>query len=132
MILWYRRDSTPFDLPEDHNDPRWSAVMGEINDLLGDVNYRRIATTRLKNGTWISTIWMGLDFNLSLSLSPSSRPLIFETMIFWNDGHNDQDRYSTEEEAIIGHRMMVARARRISRRLKKALLPQTDSNSNAF
>ena len=67
---------------------------------------KRVLETTLRDGAWVSTVWLGLDHNMS-DVGP---PLIFETMLFatcgeWSD--LDQDRYSTEAEAIEGHWRMV-------------------------
>lgn len=51
----------------------------------------------------VSTVWLGLDH----AFGPGP-PLIFETMIFidgWTESY--MDRYTTEAEAIIGHRRAV-------------------------
>jgi hypothetical protein len=66
---------------------------------------RRVAETTLPDGTWISTVWLGLDHSFG-----SGPPLIFETMVFPSqDDMRDQDcdRYSTEAEALDGHARMV-------------------------
>jgi hypothetical protein len=69
----------------------------------------RVAEDTLPNGYWVSTVWIGLDHSFG-----GSKPLIFETMVFPHDGQNvtswgelDSDRYSTEAEALAGHRSMV-------------------------
>lgn len=52
----------------------------------------------------ISTVWIGLDHRWG-----DGPPLIFETMIFAPDGHvldHECRRYSTEDEAQIGHAEM--------------------------
>lgn len=67
-----------------------------------DASYKRVAETTLTNGRWVSTVWLGLD----CSCNADGPPLIFETMVFPNDkdfGELDQDRYSTEAEAVAGH-----------------------------
>ena len=70
----------------------------------------RVAETTLSD-YWISTVWLGLDH--SFGNSPKQ---IFETMVFpYNSssdkvtdwGELDMDRYSTEDEAIAGHKAMV-------------------------
>jgi hypothetical protein len=61
---------------------------------------------------WVSTVWLGLDHGWG-----ESRPLIFETMIFWQGTPGvvesyldiEQERYSTEAEAFEGHKRWVAR-----------------------
>lgn len=90
--MWYRRDGTPCDdlleWAKDFEDPKKKIV-------------RR---TTLSNKTLISTVWLGLDHNVF-----GPKPLIFETMVFSPDDHGDHDmeRYSTEAEAIEGHKRMV-------------------------
>ena len=81
----------------------------------GQDGYKRVAETRVGD-YWISTVWVGLD------MAFTGPPLIFETMVFWQ-GHDDephdhaldgeQDRYTTEEQALAGHDQMVARVREI-------------------
>ena len=59
----------------------------------------------LKNGKWVSTIWLGINHQFGLG-----KPLIFETMVFPEEGKFgslDCQRYFTEEEAIKGHEEMV-------------------------
>lgn len=61
-------------------------------------------------GFWVSTVWIGID----MGFSPKQPPLIFETMVFYNvfehSGHDwDMERYTTEAQAIAGHKEMVKR-----------------------
>jgi hypothetical protein len=67
--------------------------------------YRRVASTILPDGKWVSTIWVGLNFQFG-----RGPPLIFETMVYPSkDNFNDLtcERYSTEEEARAGHKRLV-------------------------
>jgi hypothetical protein len=67
--------------------------------------YRRVASTILPDGKWVSTIWVGLNFQVG-----GGPPLIFETMVYPSkDNFNDLtcERYSTEEEALAGHKRLV-------------------------
>ena len=66
---------------------------------------RHVAKTTLKDGKWISTVFLGLDHNFGVG-----KPLLFETMVFKSkDNFNELDiaRYSTWEEAEKGHQRMV-------------------------
>lgn len=66
--------------------------------------------TRLWNGKWVSTVFLGIDYNFSLS----GRPILFETMVFPAPGNYreiDMNRYRTYEEAIKGHELMVKKWR---------------------
>lgn len=92
--------------------------------------YTRVAQTTVGD-YWISTVWIGLNHNFG-----DGPPLIFETMVFnksfpdqpplselfnsdverpeftnWTD--LDMRRYSTEEEALLGHEEMVEKVRLI-------------------
>lgn len=77
---------------------------------------RKVAHTKLKK-VFISTVFLGLDHNFF----EEGPPLIFETMVFKNEiketeigeelfeFHDDleQERYSTWDEAIAGHKKWV-------------------------
>lgn len=72
---------------------------------LSDYKYKRVLETTLPDGTWVSTVWLGMDHGFG-----GGPPLIFETMVFPSmDNMQDKDceRYSTEAEAIAGHKAMV-------------------------
>ena len=68
-------------------------------------DYRIVKRSQLRNGTLVSTIWMGLDHGFG-----HGRRLLFETLVFprrrlgrppgeeW-----DGERYGTEQEARSGH-----------------------------
>jgi len=51
-------------------------------------------------GFWVSTVFLGLNHNFMRT----GKPILFETMAFPSD---DQTRYSTEAEAVIGHKKMM-------------------------
>lgn len=62
----------------------------------------------------ISTVWLGRDHSFGCFFGQENDidhiPIIFETMIFKDEsGYEDIDmkRYSTEEEAFVGHEVMV-------------------------
>jgi hypothetical protein len=50
----------------------------------------------------VSTVFLGLDHQFA-----SGPPLIYETMVFGGPLDQNQDRYSTREEAEQGHQKMV-------------------------
>lgn len=66
----------------------------------GDSDYKRVAQSWVGE-KWISTVWLSLNHQFD-----EGPPLIFETMVFDSE-HSFQDefvcRYSTEEEALLGH-----------------------------
>lgn len=55
----------------------------------------------------VSTVWIGGD----QSYDPDGPPLIFETKVFRGEHGGDLWRYSTKEEALEGHRRVVAQVR---------------------
>jgi hypothetical protein len=89
MSIYYDRNGEPMDMME------WIAAFGDIKD-------RVIAHTPLADGGEVSTVWLGLDH--SFGIGP---PLIFETMVFGGPHDQEQWRYSTEEQALTGHRNAV-------------------------
>jgi hypothetical protein len=74
--------------------------------------YKVVRQETLPNGYWVSTVWLGLNHNFG-----EGPPLIFETMVTnpAGDWEDYQERYSTEQEAMEGHKRTV---RRFSRRKK--------------
>jgi hypothetical protein len=68
---------------------------------------RCVARTHLPGGIgYISTIFLGLDHGFH-----SPRPVLFETMSFLADAHEDWfGRYCTWDEALAGHTRIVAEA----------------------
>lgn len=71
--------------------------MWEWASLFELIEYRRVAETFVGD-VRISTVWLGLDHGWG-----GGPPLIFETMIFGGGEHHNQWRYSTLEEAQVGH-----------------------------
>ena len=73
--------------------------------MIEDGNYKRVAETKTGNGH-VSTVWLGLDHSFNIG---KGRPIIFETMVFGGSFDGEQERYSTEEEALAGHASMVTK-----------------------
>lgn len=69
---------------------------------LSDPDYKRVAWTRLWWGGCVSTIWLGLDHGFG-----NSKSMIFGSMLFGGEDNNSLQRYSTEHEALKGHKEMV-------------------------
>ncbi len=96
MSNYYDKDGTPLELLD------WARKLEQEG-------YSRVNETTLYDGTWISTVWLGLDHQHS-----SGPPVIFETMAFSSrDSFDDQDmeRYTTLAEALEGHERMVTKWR---------------------
>ena len=65
---------------------------------------RFVAKTEIK-GITISTIFLGLDHNYF----GNEVPILFETMVFGGELDQEEERYSTWDEAVKGHDEMVKR-----------------------
>jgi hypothetical protein len=63
-----------------------------------DSPHRYIAYRR-RGKVFVSTIFMGLDHQYG-----SGPPLVFETMVFGGPADQYQDRYSSYDDALLGHR----------------------------
>lgn len=94
-ILDEDRKPVPCDNPKvyrDWRDANWD-------------NHRVARTVGINNpGRFVSTVFLGIDHNHA----PGGEPILWESMAF--DGSRSeqmQDRYTSEEEARIGHRRMV-------------------------
>jgi hypothetical protein len=96
--IWYGRDGQPIDATT-------------ANRLLGDMDYSRVALTRIASSSdsgieyVISTVWLGCNYNWD-----DGPPIIFETMVFGGSKGQDQAcyRWSTEQGAQAGHAEVVA------------------------
>lgn len=78
--------------------------MVEWAELLADDDVRQVARTEMDDAVSVSTVWLGLDHSFG-----GTRPLVFETMVFGGPLDMEQERYSTEAEALLGHQLMVAK-----------------------
>jgi len=87
--LFYDRQGNPIDVN------KW-------NEYFGNLDYKIVARDVLDDGKVVSTVWLGTNHNYG-----DGPPAIFETMIFESeDNFSDlyMDRYSTEAEALEGHK----------------------------
>lgn len=94
--------------------------------LAHDKDYCRVAYDTIKDGRfYVSTIWLGIDHNFTYRINgdiTNPHPLIFETMVFDNKKLNSigtaegiyQERYSTEADALGGHKLALARYKLIN------------------
>ena len=78
----------------------------EWTRLFADKSYQILAKKNIEDQASVSTVWLGLDHNYALD---SSIPVIFETMIFYDEG-DETYRYATEKQALAGHDICVYRA----------------------
>ena len=94
-------------LESDYFDKKGNPItLEEFVRLFEKKGYKVIKQERI--GKYIvSTVWLGVSHGFY-----GQAPIIFETMIFCDEGKNDslylwQDRYTTEEEALEGHKKAV-------------------------
>ena len=66
---------------------------------------RRVNFTKVGHSE-ISTVFLGLDYSF---VRLGNSPVLYETLVFGGSLDGEMDRYSTFEEAVSGHRRMVAR-----------------------
>lgn len=106
--------------------PEYIGRRGELLTLeewaakLADIDYKRVASDEV-GPLWVSTVWLGLDHGFGRA----GPPIIFETMAFPRvEGRKREGsewaellgpwRYATEEEALRGHRAIVAKLTEVS------------------
>lgn len=102
-VRWYRLDGhTPVPCTFMEH-VQWKDQHGEAE--------RIVARTRV-HGVVVSTVFLMLDHYLGIN--ENHVPVLFETMRFREDGataapfYNQQQRYCTWDEAIAGHKAIVA------------------------
>ena|SRR5437660_12794789 len=66
---------------------------------------RHVAQDHLADEVRVSTVFLGLDHSFG-----QGPPLLYETMIFGGQHDQYQERYSTREEALEGHKKALAMA----------------------
>lgn len=86
----------------DENENVTAVSMEEWAEWLQENREERIIKHTRLFGIWVSTVFLGLNHNLF-----GDEPLIFETVIFGGASDMYQDRYSTREQALKGHRKAV-------------------------
>lgn len=88
---------------------------GQWVALFEDKSYQLVEQTEV-GGLFVSTVWLGLDH----SFGRGDRPVLFETMVFDEHGAEGKRgdevvdgcwRYSTEDEALTGHRAVCEQVR---------------------
>ena len=72
---------------------------------MNNVANRRIERTQINDEVHVSTVFLGLDHSFG-----EGPPLLFETMVFGGDMDQEEDRYTTYDQAEAGHKAMVERA----------------------
>src|SRR5216117_97820 len=71
------------------------------------IKNRRVGEDKIGEIT-ISTVFLGIDHQWG-----DGPPLVFETMIFGGELNDSQWRYSTWDDAVIGHKMAVKKVKKL-------------------
>lgn len=87
---------------EEPDTIRWAEWLEKNFEL------RRVGYTKVSSKVEVSTIFLGMDQNMPFG---KGRPVLWETMIFGGRHHLYQQRYSSREDAVIGHEKAVRIAR---------------------
>lgn len=86
--------------PERCNDLRVWATWMETADMA-----RRVAIDEVGENTKVSTVFLGIDHNFGFGGSP----ILYETMVFGGSLDGEQERYTTREDALRGHKELLSR-----------------------
>lgn len=102
--MYYKRNGEPY--PDG-----MSGVMQWGEDFKNPA-IKIVKQETLPNGLFVSTVWLGIDHNHY----EDDCIIIFETMVFQKGDEEEKlgeevfcDRYSTEAEALEGHKAVVER-----------------------
>jgi hypothetical protein len=113
-------------------EPRWYKLIGKLPVPCRDIEEwaewcaaderKRIVRQDDVGPLRVSTVFLGLDHNLSLfDNSPEHEPLLFETMIFDDGEDHYQTRCTTWDQAELMHEVALAEAKARYERALKAL-----------
>lgn len=81
----------------------WSKPAYSSKD--GFEKLRRVAFTVVDSDCNVSTVFLGVDHDFSMN----GPPILFETMVFGGEFDQEQERYATWDEAVVGHAAIVAK-----------------------
>ena len=97
--LFYSFNPQTQEVTAHHDIESYAAVIVEQDD-----SERILAHTTI-NDSLISTVFLGIDYNCNGNI-----PLLFETMVFGGLLDGEQQRYTTYEQAMLGHHEMMQKA----------------------
>jgi len=91
--MWYTLDN--------NNKPIAAASITEAAKWLDENLERKVVKQdHLDDGVWVSTVFLGLDH----AWPKGNTPILWETMIFGGEHDQYQDRYTSYEDALEGHK----------------------------
>jgi hypothetical protein len=114
---------------DEHGNPKLERDLMAWATWYGSGDCRRVARTQIGQAT-VSTVFLALDHNWS-----GGPPVLWETMIFGGPATGEMMRYTSREEALIGHAEMVTRCMDAERQMEskstgKALARKTQPNGD--
>lgn len=77
----------------------------EVARLRANNTYKTVAHTRFNNGWLVSCVWTAIDYGWG----ETETPIIFEVAINLGDGWLPQNRFPTEQLAVVYHQKTVKR-----------------------
>jgi hypothetical protein len=88
-----------------------NATFWEWMKWFNDIDNRRIDFTEFDDGSYVSTVCLGIDHGFCFDDFLKHRPILFESMVFGGKLDQFQWRYSTLGESKQGHYELVAAIR---------------------
>jgi hypothetical protein len=77
--------------------------------------------SRRRGGTWISTVFLGIDHNFAFHDDDDAAPVLWETLIFGGPFDGEMARYASKIDALEGHVAYIARVQALGARLPRGL-----------
>jgi hypothetical protein len=87
----------------------WAEWIGSPQSCLKRV----LCRTYLTPDIFVSTVFLAVDHSFQLYDDEPHVPVLWETMVFRNGSGDEQERYTTREQAIQGHLEMLDAARKL-------------------
>jgi hypothetical protein len=91
--MWYTLDN--------NNKPIAAASITEAAKWLDENLERKVVKQDYVDDVWVSTVFLGLDHAWP---KDDVTPVLWETMIFGGEHDQYQDRYTSHEDALEGHK----------------------------
>jgi hypothetical protein len=88
----------------DENNKPVASTMFESSDWMEQNPTKKSLKQEYIGDIFVSTVFLGLDHSWP---KDESKPLLWETMIFYGEDDGYQDRYTSVEEALEGHQKAV-------------------------
>lgn len=84
----------------------WAELFGRRTETMAPESWWR-KHTELDDDVSVSTVWIGLDLGYGFG----GPPLIWETLVFRGDEHDEMRRYASRAQALDDHERIVKELR---------------------